>query len=193
MNLKELLLVGVVVCVESFRKRTFGCATGTFIKGYVQHQKLRNSGHVLRMLDHRLLTRVLFSMSNSEWLKQSGGQPLTWQQGMNEITKRLGASRLPGWGPRDPNCAWLETLQVMADNRCCRFLSRLPKTGTCYARRYSLSAAKYEQNVGEVLPLSVGYAFMVYKCVNALLTGMLVKRVVGMLIYLCITMQMTYI
>ncbi|KAG5450455.1 hypothetical protein CSKR_105115 [Clonorchis sinensis] len=36
---------------------------------------------------------------------------------MKEITKRLGAvgaTRLPGWGPRDPHCAWLETLQDMA-------------------------------------------------------------------------------
>ncbi|KER21123.1 hypothetical protein T265_10483 [Opisthorchis viverrini] len=40
-------------------------------------------------------------------------------------------------------------------------------TGTCYARRHSLSAAKYEQNVGKVLPPSGGYAFVVYKCVHA--------------------------
>ncbi|GAA50393.1 hypothetical protein CLF_104463 [Clonorchis sinensis] len=40
-------------------------------------------------------------------------------------------------------------------------------TGTCYARRHSLSAAKYGQNVGEIIPPSVGYAFMVYKCVHA--------------------------
>ncbi|KER33980.1 hypothetical protein T265_00185 [Opisthorchis viverrini] len=54
---------------------------------------------------------------------------------MKEITKRLGAvgaTRLPGWGPRDPHCAWLETLQDMAANRCqwrpcCQFLSRLPE------------------------------------------------------------------
>ncbi|KER22164.1 hypothetical protein T265_14929, partial [Opisthorchis viverrini] len=34
---------------------------------------------------------------------------------MKEITKRLGAvgaTRLPGWGPRDPHCAWSGTLQV---------------------------------------------------------------------------------
>ncbi|KER23923.1 hypothetical protein T265_08289 [Opisthorchis viverrini] len=49
-----------------------------------------------------------------------GGQPLTWQRSMKEITKRLGsvgATRLPGWGPRDLHCAWLETLQDMAANR----------------------------------------------------------------------------
>ncbi|GAA57930.1 hypothetical protein CLF_113365, partial [Clonorchis sinensis] len=40
-------------------------------------------------------------------------------------------------------------------------------TGTCYARRHSLSAAKYGQNVGEIITPSVGYAFMVYKCVHA--------------------------
>ncbi|KER20505.1 hypothetical protein T265_10955 [Opisthorchis viverrini] len=65
----------------------------------------------------------------------SGGQPLTWQRSMKEITRRLGAvgaTRLPGWGPRDPHCAWLETLQDMAANRCqwrscCQFLSRLPE------------------------------------------------------------------
>ncbi|KER29503.1 hypothetical protein T265_03878 [Opisthorchis viverrini] len=52
---------------------------------------------------------------------------------MKEITKRLGAvgaTRLPGWGPRDPHCAWLETLQDMAANRCqwrscCQLLFRL--------------------------------------------------------------------
>ncbi|KAG5442307.1 hypothetical protein CSKR_109878 [Clonorchis sinensis] len=87
------------------------------------------------MPNHRLPKRVLFFMPNSEWRKQRGGQPLTWQRGMKEITKRLGAvgaTRLPGWGPRDPYCAWLETLQDMAANRCqwrscCRFLSRLPE------------------------------------------------------------------
>ncbi|GAA47693.1 hypothetical protein CLF_100684 [Clonorchis sinensis] len=39
--------------------------------------------------------------------------------------------------------------------------------GTCYARRHSLPAAKYEQNVGEVFAPSVSYAFMVYRCVHA--------------------------
>ncbi|KAG5447222.1 hypothetical protein CSKR_111627, partial [Clonorchis sinensis] len=35
---------------------------------------------------------------------------------MKEITKRLdavGATRLPGWGLRDPHCACLKTLQSM--------------------------------------------------------------------------------
>ncbi|KAG5451353.1 hypothetical protein CSKR_109950 [Clonorchis sinensis] len=58
---------------------------------------------------------------------------MTWQKGVKEITKSLdvvGVVRLLGWGPRDPACAWLETLQEMAANRCqwrsrCQFLSRL--------------------------------------------------------------------
>ncbi|KER20731.1 hypothetical protein T265_10784 [Opisthorchis viverrini] len=40
--------------------------------------------------------------------------------GMKEITKRLGAvgaTRLSEWGPRDPNCTWLETLQDMASTK----------------------------------------------------------------------------
>ena len=53
---------------------------------------------------------------------------------MKSVTKSLGsvgASRLPGWGPRDPPNAWLETLQDVAANRsqwrmCCQFyLDRL--------------------------------------------------------------------
>ncbi|KER31218.1 hypothetical protein T265_13031, partial [Opisthorchis viverrini] len=64
-----------------------------------------------------------------------GGQHLTWQRSMKEITKRLGAvdaTHLPGWGPCDPRCACLGTLQDMAANRCqwrscCQFLSRLPE------------------------------------------------------------------
>ncbi|KER32175.1 hypothetical protein T265_01785 [Opisthorchis viverrini] len=59
--------------------------------------------------------------SAGRWLNLRGGQPFTWQRSMKEITKRLsavGAIRLPGWGPRDPHCAWLETLQDMTANRC---------------------------------------------------------------------------
>ncbi|KER20960.1 hypothetical protein T265_10616, partial [Opisthorchis viverrini] len=37
----------------------------------VQHQKLRWLGHVLRMPNHRLPKRVLFSMPNSEWARGS--------------------------------------------------------------------------------------------------------------------------
>ncbi|KAG5453157.1 hypothetical protein CSKR_106983 [Clonorchis sinensis] len=65
----------------------------------VQHQKLRWLGHVSRMPNHHLSKRVLFSVPNSEWRKQRGGELLTWQKGTKEITKRLGAvgaTRLPG-------------------------------------------------------------------------------------------------
>ncbi|KER23545.1 hypothetical protein T265_14622, partial [Opisthorchis viverrini] len=61
--------------------------------------------------------RVLFSVPDSEWQKQRGGQLLVWQRGVKEITGRsgaVGATRHPGWGPRGPHCAWLETLQDMA-------------------------------------------------------------------------------
>ncbi|KER22778.1 hypothetical protein T265_09184 [Opisthorchis viverrini] len=115
-----LAWVGVGESVTRQLESVFGCVTGTSIEECVQHQKLRWLGHVLRMPNHRLPKRVLVSMRNSEWRKQRGGQPLTWQRSMKEITKRLGAvgaTGLPGWGPRDPHCAWLETLQDMAANR----------------------------------------------------------------------------
>ncbi|KER32996.1 hypothetical protein T265_01083 [Opisthorchis viverrini] len=46
-----------------------------------------------------------------------------------------------GWGPRDPHCAWLETLQDMAANRCqwrscCQFLSRSPETKSFTVQLY---------------------------------------------------------
>ena len=118
---------------EVIRKRVFGCAAGTSIGEIIQHHRLRWLGHVLRMPKHRLPRRVLFSVPPSDWRKPRGGQRMTWQKGVKEITKSLGvvgAVRLPGWGPRDPACAWLETLQEMAANRCqwrscCQFLSRL--------------------------------------------------------------------
>jgi hypothetical protein len=118
---------------ELIRKRIFGCTDGTSIVECIEHHKLRWLGHVLRMPSHRLPKRTLFSLPNSEWRKPRGGQSVTWQKGMKSVTKKLGsvgAARLPGWGPRDPPLAWLETLQDMAANRCqwrscCRFLSRL--------------------------------------------------------------------
>ncbi|KER25377.1 hypothetical protein T265_07176 [Opisthorchis viverrini] len=75
----------------------------------------------------------IVNMPNSKWRKQRGGQPLTRKRSMKGITKSLGAvgaTRLSGWGPHDTYCAWLETLQDMATNRCqwrscCQFLSRL--------------------------------------------------------------------
>ncbi|KAG5442336.1 hypothetical protein CSKR_109303 [Clonorchis sinensis] len=94
---------------KTVRKRVLGGATGTSIEECAQHQMLRWFGHVLRMPNHRLLKRVLFSVPNSEWRKQRGSQPVTWQRDKKEIVKSLGAVgaiRLPGWKPRDPHCVW---------------------------------------------------------------------------------------
>jgi hypothetical protein len=118
---------------ELIRKRVFGCEVDATISECIQHSKLRWLGHVLRMPGHRLPKRVLFAQPNPEWRKPRGGQAVTWQKGMKTVTRSLGsvgAARLPGWGPRDPPCVWLETLQDMAANRCqwrtcCQHLSRL--------------------------------------------------------------------
>ncbi|KAG5448353.1 hypothetical protein CSKR_107060 [Clonorchis sinensis] len=67
------------------------------------------------------------------WRKLRDGQRVIWQKDVKEITKSLGVVgvvRLPGWGPRDAACAWLETLQEMTAGRyhrssCFQFLSRL--------------------------------------------------------------------
>ncbi|KER21709.1 hypothetical protein T265_15028, partial [Opisthorchis viverrini] len=56
---------------------------------------------------------------------------MAWQKGVKEIIKSLGVVgvvRLPGWGPRDPVCAWLETLQEIAANRFGRFHRLLRST-----------------------------------------------------------------
>ncbi|KAG5442180.1 hypothetical protein CSKR_104481 [Clonorchis sinensis] len=50
--------------------------------------------------------RVLFSMPNSEWRKQRGDQPLTWQKDMKEITKRLGEDRIAASMNTDMLIAW---------------------------------------------------------------------------------------
>ena len=47
--------------------------------------------------------------------KPRGDHSTTWQKGMKSVTKGLGsvgASRLPGWGPRGPPNVWRQTLQV---------------------------------------------------------------------------------
>ena len=119
---------------EAVRKLVFGRAEGTSIDECIQHNRLRWLGHVLRMPSHRLPKKVMFSVPDSEWRKPRGGQSKTWRRDMKSVTKSLGSvgvSRLPGWGPRDPPCAWLITLGDMASNRsqwrtCCQFLSRSP-------------------------------------------------------------------
>ena len=40
-------------------------------------------------------------------------------------------------------------------------------SGTCYARRQSLSGDRYGQVNGDSIPSNIRYAFMVYKCVHS--------------------------
>jgi len=83
------------------------------------HQ-LRWLGHVLRMPVQRLPYRALFAVPGHDWKKQAGGQTMTWRRGVKKLTSSLasiGRSRLPGWGPRDAECCWLETLRDMAKDR----------------------------------------------------------------------------
>ena len=101
------------------------------LEGTIRRSQLRWLGHVLRMSDHRLPKRALFSIPPSEWRKSVGGQRMTWSKEVKQITKGLstvGSARLPGWGPRDPSTGWLQTLGDMASNRnqwrtCCQFLA----------------------------------------------------------------------
>ncbi|KAG5454766.1 hypothetical protein CSKR_104370 [Clonorchis sinensis] len=101
----------------------------------------------VRFIIDEIMRRTLEGLQNpgdqtvAECHKPRGGQLMTWQKGVKEITKGLsafGVLRLPGWGPRDPACAWLETLQEMAANRyfgTCesiwRALEMLPYTKQC--------------------------------------------------------------
>jgi hypothetical protein len=118
---------------EVVRKRVLGNESNS-LEQQLKLIKLRWLGHVLRMSDHRLPRKVLFSIPNPCWKKARGGQAMTWQREMKAVTVKLsavGASRLPGWGPRDSHCTWLETLQDMALNRsqwrtCCHFVAGLP-------------------------------------------------------------------
>jgi hypothetical protein len=92
--------------------------------------RLRWLGHVLRMPTQRLPRRVLFARADVGWKRQQGGQRMTWARSMKALTSKLakvGRSRLPGWGPKDDEHAWLETLSDMAQNRnqwrtCCQSL-----------------------------------------------------------------------
>ena len=65
------------------------------------------------------------------WKRSCGGQAIMWHGRMNESTKRLAtvsSCRLPGRGPKDPQHAWLNTVEDMDSNRCqcqcpcCNFL-----------------------------------------------------------------------
>ena len=100
---------------------------GRTLQDLISLSRLRWLGHVLRMPTHRLPYRALFACPGVGWKKKAGGQPLTWRAGMKKLTKSLGSVgvvRLPGWGPKDHECQWLETLKEMAEKRsqwrqCC--------------------------------------------------------------------------
>ena len=76
---------------ETVRPRVFGCMKGTSIGDCIQHNNLRWLGHVLRMPDHRLLKKTLFSVPDSDWWNPRGGQSTTWQKGIKSVTKGLGS------------------------------------------------------------------------------------------------------
>ncbi|CAH8297389.1 unnamed protein product [Schistosoma turkestanicum] len=101
------------------RKRVLG-KNGRPIDEVVKLHQLRWLGHVLRMPNQRLPRRALFCSVGIGWKKARGGQTKTWQKSMKSLTSGLshvGNCRLPGWGPRDDNNRWLETLNDMAQNR----------------------------------------------------------------------------
>ena len=64
--------------------------------------------------------RALFAEAEENWKNPASGQKIIWQQDVKiqtTVLGRLGRCRLPGWGMRDHPDHWLETLQVMAQNR----------------------------------------------------------------------------
>ncbi|CAH8504771.1 unnamed protein product [Schistosoma guineensis] len=101
------------------RKRVLG-KDGKSTDDVVKLHQLRWLGHVLRMLNHRLPRRAMFSGIGVDWKKARGGQTKTWHKFMKSLTSGLshiGRCRLPGWGLRDDSNRWLETLNDMAPNR----------------------------------------------------------------------------
>ncbi|KAG5442559.1 hypothetical protein CSKR_108763 [Clonorchis sinensis] len=114
----------VIKALEFVERFTYpgGCISSDF--SVADEANARNCKARVALANLRHLWRIYGGMSmnlKEQWRKQGGGQPLTWQRDRKETTKRLGAVgaiRLPEWGPFDPHCVWLETLQDMAANRC---------------------------------------------------------------------------
>ncbi|VDP00735.1 unnamed protein product [Schistosoma margrebowiei] len=101
------------------RKRVLGKG-GKSIDEVVKLDQLKWLGHVLRMPNHRLPRRAMFSGIGVGWKKARGSQTKTWHKSMKSLTSGLshvGRCRLPGWGPRDDSNRWLGTLNDMAQNR----------------------------------------------------------------------------
>ena len=104
---------------DEVRRRVLGAESRPLTEVIALH-RLRWLGHVLRMPAHRVPIRALFARAGQGWKKRRGGQVMTWRRGMKSLASPLasvGAARLPGWGPRDEDCRWLETLRDMAQNR----------------------------------------------------------------------------
>ena len=98
------------------RRRVLGNEAGSLEQPLKRH-RLRWLGHVLRMSPDRLPRPALLAETSISWKRTSGGQCMTWQKGMKSLNcglGRVGQVRLPGWGPKDPPMAWLETLGDMA-------------------------------------------------------------------------------
>ncbi|KER19230.1 hypothetical protein T265_11932 [Opisthorchis viverrini] len=74
---------------EVIRKRVFGCSAGTSIRENIQHHRLRWLGRVIRIPEHRVPRRMLFSVPPSGWRKPRSGRHMTWKKGVKEITKRF--------------------------------------------------------------------------------------------------------
>ena len=76
------------------------------------------------------LKKILSAEPKLGWKRSRGGQVMMWHRGIKELTQRLatvGSCRLPVWGLKDPEHAWLSTFEDMATNRCqwhscCSFL-----------------------------------------------------------------------
>jgi exonuclease III len=111
---------------DEVRRRVLGFDSPP-LNQIISHHRLRWLGHVLRMPAQRLPRRAMFALPGHGWKKQRGGQPMTWSRGVKKTTLSLasvGSSRLPGWGPKDSEHRWLETLEDMAQSRsqwrvCC--------------------------------------------------------------------------
>ncbi|CAH8497241.1 unnamed protein product [Dicrocoelium dendriticum] len=120
---------------ERVRRRVFGAGRASEpLSTIISRTRLRWLGHVLRMPAHRLPRRALFARCGCGWKRRRGGQVMTWSREMKTLTSKLasvGASRLPGWGPKDGEHVWLDTLADMARSRpqwrlCCEFLCPSP-------------------------------------------------------------------
>ncbi|KER31908.1 hypothetical protein T265_01991 [Opisthorchis viverrini] len=95
-----------------------------FYQGNVFHRGTPERNHCLRK-------RPLFSVSSSEWHKQSVGHHLTRQGSVRSITKNsgtIGTTDPLGCCLHDPCCAWFGKLCGLTNTRylcrsCCQFLS----------------------------------------------------------------------